>query len=158
MEGISNHISVMSNQNKALSVELDQFAAANEAMRLQLDRRHRVAEVMERNDHTIAHSTQYVEHQKAISRSPVRHHVVPPPVPVLGPVPMFEHRVVEEKRTPVEWRVERSIERRHVGDRLERVPVHPYTTYTKSFHSSGGPTMTAQTNDTKPAEERKAGE
>ena len=70
-------------------------------------------------------------------------------------VPM--HRVVEERRTPVEWRVERSIERRHVGDRLERVPVHPYSTYTKSFGYSG-PTMTAQTNDTKPAEEKKAGE
>lgn len=154
MEGISAHISVMSNQNKALSVELDQFAAANEAMRLQLDRRHRVAEVMERNDNTIAHSTGYVEHTKAVSRSPVRHFVETRPV---MPVPVFEHRVVDERRTPVEWRVERSIERRHVGDRLERVPVHPYGTYTKSFAYSG-PSMTAQTNDTRGAEERKAAE
>jgi hypothetical protein len=73
MEGISNHIHVISAQNKALSVELDTFAAANEAMRMQLDRRHRVAEVMEKNDHTIAHSSNYVEHTKVISRSPVRH-------------------------------------------------------------------------------------
>jgi len=34
MEGLSNHISVISAQNKSLSVELDTFAAANEAMRL----------------------------------------------------------------------------------------------------------------------------
>ena len=67
MEGVTGHIGVMSNQNKALSVELDQFAAANEAMRLQLDRRHRVAEVMERNDHTIAHSTNYVVETKPVS-------------------------------------------------------------------------------------------
>ena len=110
MEGISNHISVMSSQNKALSVELDQFAAANEAMRLQLDRRQRVAQVMETNHHTIAHSNNFVEHTKAISRSPVRHHVVETR-PVMPP-PLFEHRVIEEKRTPVEWRVERSVERR----------------------------------------------
>lgn len=140
MEGVSNHISVMSNQNKALSVELDQFAAANEAMRAQLDRRHRVAEVMERNDHTIAHSTNYVRETQAISRSPVRHHIVEAR-PGLPP-PMYEHRLVEEKRTPVEWRVERSIERRHVGDRLVGPPVHPYSTYTKSFATSG-PAMTA---------------
>ena len=56
MDGVSKHITVMSSQNKSLSVELDTFAAANEAMRLQLDRRHRVAEVMERNDHTISSS------------------------------------------------------------------------------------------------------
>lgn len=144
MEGISNHISVMSNQNKALSVELDQFAAANEAMRLQLDRRHRVAEVMERNDYTISHSNNYVMETKAISRSPVRHHIVETrPLP---PAPLFEHRVVEERRSPF-----------RVGERFERVPVHPYTTYTKSFGSSG-PAMTAQTNDTKPAGEKKAGE
>jgi len=43
---------------------------------------------------------------------------------------MFEHRVVEEKRTPVEWRVERSIDRRLVGERLMGPPVHPYNTYT----------------------------
>jgi len=53
----------------------------------------------------------------------------------------------------VEWRVERSIERRHVGDRIERVvPAHqPYHTYSKSFVSTG-PGMTQQTA----AEEKKA--
>ncbi len=76
MDGLNNHIMVISQQNKALSVELDTFAAANEAMRLQLDRRHRVAEVMEHNDHTISHSQNYVEHTKHISRSPVRSHLV----------------------------------------------------------------------------------
>ena len=104
-------------------------------MRVQLDRRHRVAEVMERNDHTIAHSTNYVMETKAISRSPVRHHIVETR-PVLPP-PLYE-------RTPVAFE-------RRPG------PPHPYSTYTKSFGSSG-PAMTAQTNDTKPAEEKKAGE
>lgn len=57
-------------------------------------------------------------------------------------------------RTPVEWRMDRSVERGHLGDRIERMPVHPgFHTYSKSFVNTG-PAMAAQTTDqTKPAAE-----
>jgi regulator of replication initiation timing len=76
IDGMSQHIGVISIQNKELSHELDTFVSANEAMRLQLDRRTRVSSIMEKNDHTIAHSQAYVAEAvrvaKEISRSPIR--------------------------------------------------------------------------------------
>lgn len=76
IDACGSHIHVISHQNKELSVELDHFAAQNEAMRANLDRAFRVKEVRDKNEMHIASSTQHVvrakEMAREISRSPIR--------------------------------------------------------------------------------------
>lgn len=56
IDSLNNHIQVISKQNEGLTVELDQFVQANEAIRQRLDRKHRVEEIRARNDQQLAHS------------------------------------------------------------------------------------------------------
>jgi len=135
---LNSHIHVVTNQNTELTRELDSFVAANEQLRIQLDRKARVLQVRKRNEECIAKSDIRVQQ----SKSPLR---VPPPCePIhvvreeLIRVPVYEERVKEE-RIPVIERVERTIEHSPVGHRLERVPVHGlHHEYLELSHHLGG--------------------
>lgn len=56
IDSLNNHIRVVSKQNEDLTVELDQFVQANEAIRQRLDRKQRVDEIRVRNDQQLMHS------------------------------------------------------------------------------------------------------
>jgi len=59
---------VITHQNEELTKELDQFVAANEAIRQRLDRKARVQEIRQRNDQQLQYSMNKVDK----SRSPIR--------------------------------------------------------------------------------------
>lgn len=66
IDSLNNHIRVITRQNEELTKELDEFVAANEAIRQRLDRKARVQEIRARNDQQLAYSMNHVER----SRSP----------------------------------------------------------------------------------------
>lgn len=104
-----------------MTSELSSFVQANEALRVQLDRRARVDEIRTVNEHKIMESGAYVHR----SRSPIRGPVPHPLEPVVGlhRVPVFDERIVET-RVPVVERVERTIEHIPVGrDPRSRSPL-----------------------------------
>lgn len=59
---------MITHQNEELTKELDQFVAANEAIRQRLDRKARVQEIRQRNDQQLQYSMNKVDK----SRSPIR--------------------------------------------------------------------------------------
>lgn len=86
-----SHTNVVNGQNSSLGNELSSFISANEAMRIQLDRRAHIYEMAKRNEESIHVSA----HEVCRSRSPVRRtaHIalaepvhVPVPVAVVSPV------------------------------------------------------------------------
>jgi len=68
IDSLNNHIRVITHQNEELTKELDQFVAANEAIRQRLDRKARVQEIRQRNDQQLQYSMNKVDK----SRSPIR--------------------------------------------------------------------------------------
>jgi len=51
IDSMNNHIRVVSHQNDQLTREIDQFVSANEKIREKLDRKNRVVELRQKNDH-----------------------------------------------------------------------------------------------------------
>ena len=51
IDSLNNHIRVVTHQNDELTKEIDQFVQANEVIRMRLDRRNRVEEIRNRNEH-----------------------------------------------------------------------------------------------------------
>ena len=45
IDGLNNHIRIITQQNEDLSKELNEFVEANEAIRMRLDRKARIAEI-----------------------------------------------------------------------------------------------------------------
>lgn len=70
IDSLNNHIKVISKQNEDLTIELDQFVQANEAIRQRLDRKHRVEEIRARNDQQLAHSISAVHQVGPDPRGP----------------------------------------------------------------------------------------
>lgn len=120
-----------------MTTELNSFVQANEALRLQLDRKARVHEIRAMNEEKIMMSTHNVHR----SRSPIRSHVVegPPPVVGLQRVPVFEDHVVE-RSVPVLDRVERTYETIPVGHRIAERSRSPLlqtsTSYVGGYHEA----------------------
>lgn len=123
---------------------------ANEALRLQLDRKARVHEIRAMNEEKIMASTAHVVR----SRSPIRPRGPPPHEPIVGlqRVPIFEERVVET-RVPVVDRVERTIEHIAAGrDSRSRSPLLGRSygvsgAYDKARMSAATPTVAHRTID-----------
>ena len=53
IDSMNNHIRVVSHQNDQLTREIDQFVSANEKIREKLDRKNRVVELRQKNDHQL---------------------------------------------------------------------------------------------------------
>lgn len=56
IDSLNNHIKVITKQNEDLTIELDQFVQANEAIRMRLDRKSRVDDIRARNDAQLMNS------------------------------------------------------------------------------------------------------
>lgn len=56
IDSLNNHIRVVTHQNDELTKEIDQFVHANEVIRMKLDRRNRVEEIRNRNEHQLQQS------------------------------------------------------------------------------------------------------
>jgi len=120
----------LNNQNYALQKELEAFIESDEAVRCGLDRKQKVNHIRNKVDDVIRRSEQEVEerildqkhrrahaehsrmvvdaHERSHAAHAVRH----------AHVPVYEHRVVEE-RVPVVERVERTFEQVPAGHRYE---------------------------------------
>lgn len=53
IDAMNNHIRVVSHQNEELTKEIDQFVQSNEVIRQRLDRKNRVQEIRNKNEHEL---------------------------------------------------------------------------------------------------------
>jgi len=141
---LNNHIKVVSGQNAALTTELNSFVQANEALRLQLDRKARVHEIRSINEEKIMMSTHNIHR----SRSPIRgpHPLEAGPIGVHRVMPVFEDRVVE-RHVPVMGSIDAVPMGRIHADIRSRSPLLNPAYLEASRLSAATPTVQKQTNE-----------